>query len=91
MGSPGTDAGSLVSGAGFGVGGCTSRSGVPDLVLVGGPVPGMAAWGWGCGLGYPKVCVNGSGSWGYWLRGPERLGAAIRLLLAEQSPWFSPA
>ena len=45
VGSPGTDAGSLVGGAGFGVGGCRSRSGVPDLVLVGGPVPGMAAWG----------------------------------------------
>lgn len=91
MGNPGTDAGSLVGGAGFGVSGCRSRSGVPDLVLVGGPVPGMAAWEWVCGLGYPKVCVKGSGSWGYWLRGPEHLVAAISLLLADQSPWYSLA
>lgn len=54
VGSPGTDAGSLVGGAGFGVDGCRSRSGVPDLVLVGGPIPGMALWGWGCGLDIPK-------------------------------------
>ena len=40
MGVPGTSAGPLVGGAGL-----------PDLVLVGGPVPGMAV----CrGPGYPK-------------------------------------
>ena len=54
VGSPGTDAGSLVSGAGFGVGGCTSRSGVPDLVLVGGPVLVMADCRF---LGVPKLVL----------------------------------
>lgn len=88
MGSPEPDAGSVVGWSWFGVSGCRSRSGVPDLVLVGGPVPGVAAWEWGCGLGYPKVCAKWIGP-SYWVRGPERLVAAISLLLADQSPGIS--